>query len=166
MASIQNTMNEFKIQLERGRIQEGYRELMECIMDLRVHLKNKYPDHFVSGNVYQGYMDMTYFAFTPESLKRLGLKIAIVFVYETFRFEVWLGGQNRRLGGKYWKLLKERKWDKYEVPNSPEGLDYIALGVLLDEPDFSNREALKREVENGTLMFVKEVEDFLSQNAL
>ena len=38
-------------------------------MELRTQLKNKYPDYFVSGSIYYGYMDMTYFSFFPESLK-------------------------------------------------------------------------------------------------
>ena len=31
------------------------------MMDLRRHFKNKYPSYSISG-LYQGYMDMTYFA--------------------------------------------------------------------------------------------------------
>jgi len=44
---------------------------MAYILGLKAHLK-KYPGFNVSGNIYSGYMDMTYFAFTPKSIKELG----------------------------------------------------------------------------------------------
>ncbi|BDZ71906.1 DUF7000 family protein [Methanobacterium petrolearium] len=89
-------MQEYKNQLENGNIQEAYRGLMGYIRDLRIYFKNKYHEYSVSG-IYQGYMDMTYFSFTPESLMHRKLKIAIVFIHETFRFEVWLAGSNKKV---------------------------------------------------------------------
>ena len=59
MKSFQENMNEYKKQLEKGAIKEAYKGLMEYIMDLRTHFKNEYPDYFVSGSIYYGYMDMT-----------------------------------------------------------------------------------------------------------
>jgi hypothetical protein len=62
-------MNEYKKQLEKGTIQRAYQGLMDYIRWLRLHFENKYPDYSVSGSIYQGHMDMTYFAFFPQSLK-------------------------------------------------------------------------------------------------
>lgn len=56
--------------MQKGDIQDAYRGLMVYIMNLRTYFKNKYPDYFVSGNIYFGYMDMTYFSFIPDSLKQ------------------------------------------------------------------------------------------------
>ena len=67
--SFQKYMNEFREQLEKGSIQEAYRGLIEYIMELKTYFKNKYPDYFVSGSIYFGYMDMTYFSVITESLK-------------------------------------------------------------------------------------------------
>jgi hypothetical protein len=80
MESFQEYVDEYRAQLAKGAIQKAYRGLMAYIMGLRTHLKTKYPDYFVSGSIYYGYMDMTYFSFFPESLKRRNLKIAIVFI--------------------------------------------------------------------------------------
>ena len=33
---------------------------------------NRYPDYFISGSIYYGYMDMTYFSLFPEKLKEKG----------------------------------------------------------------------------------------------
>jgi len=86
MKSFHEYMSEYRKQMKRGDIKEAYKGLMEYIMDLRVHFKNKYPDYFISGSIYYGYMDMTYFSFISESLKRRKLKIAIVFIHDTCRF--------------------------------------------------------------------------------
>ena len=55
MESFQETIVEYRKQLERGAIQVAYRGLMEYIMGLRIHFKNKYPDTSVSGSIYYGY---------------------------------------------------------------------------------------------------------------
>ena len=68
------SMNEYKKQLEKGVIIEAYRGLMEYFNSLRLHFKKKYPDDSVSGSVYYGYMDMTYFSFFRKSLKHRKLK--------------------------------------------------------------------------------------------
>ncbi|HOH08780.1 MAG TPA: hypothetical protein PLF89_14745 [bacterium] len=47
--------------------------------------------------MYQGYLDMTYFEFFPDKLKKCDLKLAIVFNYQAFRFEVWLAARNRQV---------------------------------------------------------------------
>jgi len=163
MKSLNEYMNEYRKQMEKGDIQEAYKGLMAYIMDLRTHFKNKYPDYFVSGSIYYGYMDMTYFSFFPESLKRKKLKIAIVFIHETFRFEVWLAGYNKQIQTKYWKLLKESDWNKYHIPSTTKGVDSIIEFILVDNPDFSDLDTLTKQIEKGTLKFIKDVENFLSK---
>ena len=106
MGLFHESMNEYKRQLEKGAIQEAYRGLMDYFNALRVYFEKKYPDHSVSGSVYYGYVDMTYFAIFPKSFKRRKLKVGIVFLHEAFRFEVWLFGNNKNVQAKYWKLFK------------------------------------------------------------
>ncbi len=162
--SFHDYMNEYRKQIEKGVIKEAYRGLMEYIMELRLYFKNKYPDYFVSGSIYYGYMDMTYFSFIPESLKRRNLKIAIVFIHETFRFEVWLGGYNKKVQSKYWKLFKESAWNKYHIVPTTKGVDSILEYILADNPDFSNLDNLTKQIETGTLNFIKDVGNFLSNH--
>ncbi|HII83475.1 MAG TPA: hypothetical protein HA271_01255 [Methanobacterium subterraneum] len=162
MESFQEHMQEYKKQLDRGHIQDAYRGLMKYIMDLRVYFKNKYPEYFVSG-IYYGYLDMTYFSFTPESIKNRKLKIAIVFVHETFRFEVWLAGSNKKVQSKYWELIKEGTWDEYHIPSTTLDVDSIMEYVLADNPNFADLDSLTQQIETGTLKFIDDVEDFLSK---
>ena len=163
MESFQEYMNEYRKQLEKGAIKEAYKGLMEYIMDLRMHLKNKYPDYFVSSSIYYGYMDMTYFSFFPKSFSKRKLKIAIVFIHETFRFEVWLAGYNKQVQTKYWELFKERDWNKYHIVSTTKGVDSILEHILVDSPDFSDLDTLTIQIESETLNFIKDVESFLSK---
>ena len=157
-------INEYRQQLEKGAIIKAYKGLMEYIMDLRTYFNNKYPDYFVSGSIYYGYMDMTYFSFFPESLKQRKLKIGIVFLHEIFRFEVWLFGYNKKVQTKYWELFKESDWNKYPIVSTPKGVDAIIEHVLVDNPDFSDLDKLTKRIELETLKFINDVESFLSKH--
>ena len=107
---------------------------------------------------------MTYFSFFPKSLQHRKLKIAIVFLHEAFRFEVWLAGYNRTVQTKYWKLFTERSWKKYHIARPAKGVDAIIDHILIDNPDFRDLDALTKQIEKGTLRFIKDVENFLSKH--
>ena len=162
MGSFRECMAEYKKQLKKGSIQEAYWGLMNYFRDLRSYLKNKYPEYSVSSSIYYGYMDMTYFSFFPKTLKRRNLKIAIVFVHDTFRFEVWLAGVNLDVRSKYWKLIKESDWKKYRISPIARGVDYIVDHILVKDPDFSDLDTLTKQIETETLDFIRDVEGFLS----
>jgi hypothetical protein len=157
-------MEEYRKQLEKGAIQEAYKGLMKYVMVLRTHFKNKYPDYVVSGSIYFGYMDMTYFSFFPKSLKDRNLKIAIVFVHDTFKFEGWLAGYNKKVQSEYWNLFKESDWNKYRIVSTTKGNDSIVEHTLVDNPDFSDLELLTKQIERTALKFIKDVESFLSEH--
>ena len=161
---ISGIMIEYRKQLEKGAIQRAYRGLMDYIMRLRSYFETKYPDYSVSGSIYFGYMDMTYFSFFPKSLKLQGLKVGIVFVHERFRFEVWLFGYNKAIQAKYWKMFRESSWNKYRIPPTTKGVDSILEDILVENPDFSDSDALTQQIESGTLKFIEDVENFLSKN--
>ena len=162
MGPFHESMGEYKEQLQKGAIQKAYRGLMDYIMDLRTYFEKKYPDHYVSGSIYFGYMDMTYFSFIPKLLKERNLKVAIVFIHETCRFEAWLAGINKQVQTKYWNLFRESEWDKYHLASSPKSSDSILEYVLVSDPDFSELDTLTNQIESETLKFIKDVEDFLS----
>ena len=161
MRSFHENMTEYKKQMEKGAIQEAYKGLMEYILGLRMYFKNKYPDHYVSGSIYYGYMDMTYFSFIPDSFKQRSLKIAIVFVHDTFKFEVWLAGVNKQVQQKYWDLFKESNWNKYPLVPTTKGVDAVIEHILVADPDFSDLDALTHQIEQETLIFIRDVESFL-----
>jgi len=161
MESFHEYIDEYRKQLEKGAIKKAYKGLIEYIMDLRTYFSKKYPDYFVSGSIYYGYMDMTYFSFFPKSLKAQGLKIAVVFLHEPFRFEAWLAGYNKQVQTKYWKMIKESDWNQYRIVSTTQGVDAIIEHVLVDNPDFSDLATLTKQIERETLKFIEDVESFL-----
>ncbi len=164
MGSLNEYMSEYKKQIERGYINKAYKGLMEFIMNLRTHFMKKYHDYYVSGNIYYGYMDMTYFSFSPRSLRENGLKIALVFVHEKISFEVWLAASNKTIQTKYWKLFREKWGSKYRIPSSTKGYDSIVECTLIENPDFDDLKSLEDRIEKGTLKFIDDIQNFLSEN--
>lgn len=162
MGSFENYMMEYRRLLEKGEIQAAYKGLMEYIMGLRSYLNQKYPESFVCGGMYYGYMDMTYFPLIPRSFKSLNLKIAIVYIHKPGRFEAWLAGSNKQVQAKYWQMIKASGWNKYRIVPTTKGSDSIIEHTLVDNPDFGNLETLTQKIEKETLTFIKDVEDFLS----
>jgi hypothetical protein len=162
MESLNEYVLEYKKQLEKGYIQKAYKGLMEYISDLRLYFKNKYPDYSVPGTIYYGFMDMSYFPLLPDSLKSRKLKIAIVFIHEPVRFEIWLAGINKLVQTKYWELFKESNWGKYRIPSTTKGVDSIVEHTLTDNPDFNDLDVLTKQLERGTVSFIKDIESFLS----
>ncbi|MBN1265149.1 MAG: hypothetical protein JXA25_06635 [Anaerolineales bacterium] len=166
MVPLNESMKVYKQQLQKGEIIRAHQGLMQYFRDLKAHLENRYPDYSVSGSIYYGYMDMTYFSFIPPSLGRLSLKPAIVFVYETFRFEIWLAAKNKKVQTKYWNLIRESGWDKYDPAPKMAGYDHIISHILVGDPDFQNLDQLTAKIEKGTLEFISDVEWFLAQQDL
>jgi len=165
MKSLQENMIEYRKQLKKGAIQKAYQGLMQYMLSLKNHFDTKYPDFSVSGSMYSGYMDMTYFSVFPKSLKNRELKIAIVFVYDSFRFEVWLSGRNQKVLAKYWKIVKDSGWDKYQLAAQGKWADSILEHVLVYNPDFSDLEALTKQIDQEASKFIRDVESFLTKAA-
>jgi hypothetical protein len=163
MHSIREDMDEFRGQLRNGSIQKAYYALLSYMMGLRTHFKKKYPSYALSG-LYQGYLDMTYFAILPPSLKQRDLKIAIVFNYEAFRFEAWLAGSNRKVQQKYWELVKNSQWNEYRVVTPAKGVDSIVECDLAKDFDFDDLDSLTASIEENTAEFVDHIESFLSEH--
>jgi hypothetical protein len=164
MQSIQEDMNELRGQLQSGSIQRAYRALLRYMMDLRTHFISRYPKYSVSG-LYQGYLDMTYFAVVPPSLKPRGLKIAIVFNYGAFRFEAWLAATNRQVQRKYWEMFRDTRWPAYRVVAPASGVDSIIECDLADEFDIGDLDPLTSDIEKKAAKFTKDVEKALSHDA-
>lgn len=164
MTSFQEYINEYRKQLEKGVMQKAYKGLMEYIMSLKTHFMKTYPEYIVSGSIYYGYMDMTYFSVIPKSIKERKLKIAIVFLHQAFRFEAWLSGVNKQIQTQYWELIKESNWNKYRIVSPGKGIDSILENILVSNPDFSDPKALTKQIEQATLAFIQDVEHFLSRH--
>jgi len=153
MTSMNELVREYTLQLSKNMIQKAYRGIMSFMADLRSDLEGKYPD-FTATGLYFGYMDMTYFAFTPLTLKEMKLKVAIVYLHEENRFEVWLGGNNRQIQSQFIELLSQKDLGRHELSIVQPGVDSIIASQLIHQPDFDNPAGLKQQIEAKTLGFI------------
>jgi len=165
MKSLYENMAEFRHQLQKGSIQKAYQGLLEFMTGLKNHMARAYPDYAAPGSLYQGYMDMTYFALLPKSLKERELKVAVVFLYDSFRFEIWLSGKNKRIQTDYWKLIRDSGWHTYKVVEPGKGIDAVVEHILVENPDFSDLSRLTKRIEQEIVNFIGEIEDLQAQHA-
>ena len=165
MSVFHECMLEYKAQLKKGQIQQAYLGLMEYMQSLKSHFQQCCPDCFVSGSLYFGYMDMTYFACTPAPLQERKLKIAVVFNHIAFRFEVWLAAYNKQAQTRYWQLIRDSGWDRYYVVPTTKGMDSIVEHILVDDPDFRDLPSLTAHIEQGVQAFSTDVQALLDSIA-
>lgn len=163
MQSIHVEMDDLRKQLEKGSIQNAYRALISFMMGLRTHFAKKYGDSAVSA-LYQGYMDMTYFAIFPQALKRHDLKVAVVFNYDAFRFEAWLAARNRKIQRQYWELFKEIPSAEYRTVTPAEGIDSIIECDLATDFDIDSPGILTSRIETAVGEFIDTIERILSDH--
>ncbi len=165
MQSIREDLEEFRGRLSNGSVQRAYAALLSYMLGLRTRFKNSRLDWTVSG-LYQGYLDMTYFAIFPPQLKQRDLKIAIVFNYAAFRFEAWLAASNRQMQRQYWELFRDSHWTDYRVMAPAPGVDSIVECDLAADFDLSNPGALTAHIEAGTAAFIDDMVRFLEKRRL
>jgi hypothetical protein len=164
MDSLNNHVREYTIQLSKGQIQKAYKGIMTFMSGLSTYLESMYPDYNAS-SLYFGYMNMTYFAFTPPDLKNKKLKIAIIYLHEQCKFEVWLGGSNRKIQAEYIKLLSGRNLGKYKLSQTLPGMDSIIESTLAYQPDFDHPEELKKHIKRKTIEFVNDITSILNEKS-
>ncbi len=162
MHSLREDLEEFRRQLRNGSTQRAYAALLSYMLGLLTHFKNSHPDTAVSG-LYQGYLDMTYFALFPPHLKQRDLKIAIVFNYTAFRFEAWLAASNRQVQRQYWELFRDSRWPDYRVVAPASGVDALVECDLAVDFDLSDPDALTARIEAGTAAFNNDMARFLTE---
>jgi hypothetical protein len=154
--SLNQEIQEYRLQLQKGYLQKAYKGIMAFMSELKTMLGKKYPE-YIAGALYLGFMDMTYFAFTPPSLKTKNLKIAIVYLHEEGRFEGWLGGINRKIQAEYIRLLSQKQHGNYTLSRVQPGVDSILESILVDDPDFDHPEELKQQIESKITLFIQDV---------
>ena len=154
MNSINRAVEEYTEQLKSGRIRQAYRGIMSFMSGLKAFMERLHPDLAFS-SLYPGYMDMTYFACTPPALKEKGLKIAIVYLHEENRFELWLSGSNKKIQAEYISLLQTRDTGGCKLSQSKPGVDSILETRLPDQPDFDHAKDLMERIERETIHFME-----------
>lgn len=162
MASLSSSIAEYTRQLRNGHIQKAYKGIMAFMSALKSDMESRYPGYAASA-LYFGYMDMTYFAFTPLDLKKRNLKIAVVYLHEENRFEAWLGGGNRKVRDEYIQILKRKDIGDLRLSGAGAGIDSIVEGELVSQPDFDHTDDLMQSVGSKAIAFAESILSILNR---
>jgi len=145
--SLNTLVASYKKQLDVGDIRIAYTELVKFVMTLKTQCSNTLGDRFVFGNIFQGYMDYTYFYFTNKYFKSMKLKLGLVLNHREMRFELWLLGQTKDIQKKYWRLLRPTSWvTTEEIPTYS-----VFEHTLVEQPNFDDLGALAKLIEKELL---------------
>ena len=123
---------------------------------MRADFIKKYSN-YDTGNVYQGYMDMSYFSLSTKNLKDKGLKLAIVYLHESGAFEVWLSARNREISKGYESVLNKSISDDIVLFHDDKNQDAIIEYTLTAAPNFEDQALLIDIIEQGTEKFIAAV---------
>jgi hypothetical protein len=160
MGSLNDSIREYTNQLEKGHIQKAYKGIMTFMSDLKSYLESHNPDYSASA-LYFGYMDMTFFAFTPSVLKSRKLKIAIVYLHEECTFEIWLAGNNRQIQADYIAQLSQIDIGRFSLSQIQPGVDSIIASPMIEKPNFDDLTELKKIIEGKTIKFIMDMTDLV-----
>ncbi|MFA5421333.1 MAG: hypothetical protein WC344_00860 [Bacilli bacterium] len=148
-------IQEYSRQIRKGQIPEAYRAITKFMAGFKAHLEKKYPTHLASA-LYPGYLDMTYFAFTPPVLATKKLKIAIVYLHAQNAFEIWLSAVNKNIQSHYIQALANIV-GRYKLSSFQPGVDSIVELRLPDEPNFDHVDQLESELEHSFNAFLNDM---------
>ncbi len=161
MLTLGDDLRELQEQLGAGSLQRAYGSIVGYMSRLRAHFADIQGERMVSG-LYQGCFDMTYFALFPPALKSRGLKLAIVFDYQSFGFEVWLAARNRTLQRRYWELLRDNGWSKHRLVEPAAGVDAIIESDVTGAFDLAEPEMLTSRIETAARALLDDLAPFLA----
>lgn len=162
MDPIDTDMQELQRRLSEGSIQRAYKGIVSFMSHLR-SLYAAQPETGAVSELYQGYLDMTCFAIFPDELKKRSLKLAIVFNYQEFQFEVWLAARNRQLQQHYWALFSKNSYDRHPLAHLAVGVDAIVTEVLAADCSLVDRDNLAAQIVAGVAAFARDIVVFLSE---
>jgi hypothetical protein len=160
MKTLNKLIDEYTSHLKQGDIQIAYKGILEFLGKLRAEFIKNHPNYDVS-SIYQGYMDMSYFSLSTETLRSKGLKIAIVYLHENGSFEVWLSARNRDIAVRYKSAISSKIFENSDLFHDEHNQDAIIECLLTSTPDFENQELLIDIIEQGVDKFVSSINEKL-----
>lgn len=156
-------MDALKEQLKKGQIQKAYRYIFDTFSKLSNELKSTSQKNISVNTIYHGYLDMTYLPVLTDMLKENGLKVAVVFNYEVFQFEIWLSAINRKKRQDILVKMDRLQWHAELRTQNDENLDAIIVMPVTQISDFNIQNTIVQLLFQNTIFFIDEIEHFLKQ---
>lgn len=160
MDSLNSRIEAYTKALTEGHLREAYVGIIGCMRSLHIRFDKDAAGYSVSG-LYEGLMDMTYFALTSDRMRRESLKLAVVYVHRKGTFELWISGKNRSVLKKYEKVFAQLPPLSSPRFHERDNRDAILEFTLVETPDFSSLEKLEQSVLLAALEIARAVERML-----
>lgn len=158
MESLNKNIVEFGMLLKKTQLQQSYKRLLVYIKEIRNYFKETHPEYDVSTNLYQGYMDLTFFTITSQLTRQKDLKYIVVFTYENMQFEVWLAGKNRAVMSEYHKKFKDYQFKNFKLTEDIKGMSSILEHIVVENPNFDELNELTNLIDGGVSEFIKSID--------
>ncbi len=154
MKDLNTSVEKYKEELKKGDIQEAYVSLVKYVTSLSTAFSKSLSSKYSFGNLFQGYMDYTYFYYSNDFLRKRKLKMGLVLNHQKMQFEIWLLGQTKPIQEKYWSFFKETKWNK-DRETKPQ---YSILeAVIVSNPNFNDLNKLTNKIEKQIVSVTEEI---------
>ncbi len=148
----------FSNSFQQGNQQKNdYHLCIKFIKELKAYLNKEFELSYTIGRLNQSSKDYSYFSFTPEGLKKIKLKIVIIFDHIKNRFTICLSGQNKSIRKKYWNIIKGSDWHQYQLVENIDNSLMIVEHTLIKNPDFNQEKKLIELIEKEALIFINEM---------
>ena len=151
---LSDCMDTYTRAVARGDIAQAYRGILSALSSFKSAWGESHTFDKV-GELYQGYMDMSFVSVLPASLAQKRLKIALVYLHPTGDFSLWLTAGNRAIQKSVSETLRSAPLGHYELSVLEPGVDAI---IALDLP----KPYAFDEPERLTAYFLHAAEAFLT----
>lgn len=146
--------------IRQNSLERGYRLILEALSLLKHQVTAYHPD-FGVGQLYQGYLDMSYIGIVTPLLQSHGLKVAVVYLHKEGRFEAWLAAKNRTIQEQYRTILREKVKEPYHVREKQAGEDAIIVTLLEKSPDFCDLQLLAKQLKEKLVQVIEDMQNVL-----
>lgn len=160
MQDLNHFVSIYKEQLQKQDIQIAYIQLIKFISRLKIKFSKELAHKYSFNNIFQGYMDYSYFYYSNSYLKEKRLKLGLVLNHKNMTFEIWLLGNTKDIQKKYWNLLKNTKWiNNLEIPQ------YSIFEItIIENPNFNDLDLLSEEIKDKLIEVSNEILSSLKKN--
>lgn len=163
MNSLNHHIAIYKELLQKGDIQQAYTGLVKYVTRLGTILARNLSESYSFGNLFQGYMDYTYFYYSNDFLKERKLKLGLVLNHTKMQFEIWLLGQTIPIQDKYWQYFKSTKWNENRTTKPQYS---ILEAVIVEHPDFNDLDKLTELIESRLVEVSNEIIEEIQRSQL
>jgi hypothetical protein len=134
--SFEKQVQIYRDSMKQGDVPRVYQAIIQFLSLLRKQIHDL-DSNIEVGNLYQGYLDMSYFSFVYPAIKAKKMKMAVVYLHADDRFELWLCGRSKTIQRTYHHQWMGQDVHPWTLSTLDKGVDSILHYELLEQPAFN-----------------------------